>query len=59
MVFNDVTSYNLFQCKYQDTTQQLEMLNEQLQISNKELRIIKEELKNTNEELSESQNIQG
>jgi two-component system CheB/CheR fusion protein len=58
VVFNDVTSYKLLQRKYQDSTQQLKILNEQLQISNEELRTINEQLKNTNEELSERKNLQ-
>lgn len=58
VVFNDVTSHKILQRKYQDTTQQLKILNEQLQISNEELRAINEQLKTTSEELIERQNLQ-
>ncbi|MEQ9666787.1 CheR family methyltransferase [Coleofasciculus sp. G2-EDA-02] len=49
--FNDVTSYNQLQNKYQTSTQELETANEELQSTNEELETINEELQCTNQEL--------
>lgn len=49
--FNDVTSYNQLQNKYQASTQELETANEEFQSTNEELETINEELQCTNQEL--------